>query len=94
MPALFVLTTPSFIQPLPEIVVDRKRELLDKELLVGRQVILLIKENHRLFIVDRFDAPVREGTIAVLDQEAIAGDSPGPFVPIFERLDIGNEQYG
>ena len=47
------------LQPSPEIIVDRKPELLDKELLVGRQIILLIKENHRLFIVDRFDASVR-----------------------------------
>ena len=55
---------------------------------------MFVEKDNRLFIVDRLDAPVREGAIAVVDQDAVAGDPSGPFVPILEGLDIGNEQDG
>src|SRR5450755_4215021 len=75
------LSTLTFLCPgcsSPEIIIHRKRKLLDKQLFVRCQVILLIEKYHRLLVINRLNAAIRQWTISIFDQNAVACDPPGP----------------
>lgn len=54
------------------------------ETIQGDRVILLIKEDHCLFVIHRPDTSVRQQTIVILDQDAVARNPSRPFVAIPE----------
>jgi len=64
------LSTLTFLYPgcsSPEIIIHRKRKLLDEQLFISRQIILLVEKDHGIFVVDRLNATIRQRTIAVFD---------------------------
>ena len=71
-----------------EIRLNSKPELLDKNLLECRNVVLLIEQKHSFFVINAIHRPERDGAVTIGDKHGIACDAGHPFVAIVERLYI------
>ena len=79
----------AFVSLFLKIGLHRKAELVDENLLEGREVVLLIEQEHRLLVVDAPDRAERDGAIAVGYQYGIARDAGNALVAVVECLNVG-----
>ena len=71
-----------------EIRLYRKDELVDKDLLESRDIVLLIEDKHSLLVVYGVHGPEGDRTVPIGDENSIAGDTGCALVAIGERLDV------
>src|SRR5690606_29611052 len=67
---------------------NRKPELLNKYFLENADVVLLVKDQHRLFVFNGIYRPKGNRTVLIGDQNGIADYPCSPFVAIIECLDV------
>lgn len=77
-----------------EVGVDGKAELVYKNLLEWRDIILLIKQQHRFFIIDTVNSAERDGAIPICYKNGIACNTCYAFITIVECLDVGKQHEG
>ncbi len=77
-----------------EVGVYRELELVDEDLFEWRDIVLLIKEQHRLFILHRINGPERYRAVFMLQQDGVAHNAGRPFVPVHKGLYVGYEHKG
>ena len=65
-----------------EILSHSKLKLVDKYLLEGTKVVLLIENKHSLLVVDRIDRAETQRTITICYQDGIAGDASRALVAV------------
>ena len=68
---------------------NRKPELLYKYVLENADVVLLVKEQHRLFVFDGIYRSKGDWTVLIGDQNGVANYPGRSFVAIIECLDVG-----
>ncbi|WP_240768475.1 hypothetical protein [Olivibacter sp. XZL3] len=83
--------TRSFSITASKIGFNREPELLYKYFLENTDVVLLVKDQHRLFVFNGIYRPKGDRTVLIGDQNGIADDPCSPFVAIIECLDVGQQ---
>ena len=69
----------------------RELELVDENLFEGIDIVLLVEDKHGLLVIDRINRAETQRTVAVRNQDGIAGNASRTFVTIRECLDIRQE---
>ena len=71
-----------------EISFHGKAELFNENFLESRNVVLLVKQKHGLFVVNAVYRAERDGAIVVGDKDGVARNTGNAFVSIVKGLNI------
>lgn len=77
-----------------EIFLNCKLELGYENLLERMQIVLFVEYQHRFFVVDGINRSKGNGTIAIGNEQSIAGNARGTLVAIRKRLDVTQQKQG